>query len=911
MNIRKQNVIEVNKMNKVMEKCNKPVIFRIGEENKPVIHGIDDFRSSLFEEQLTIFLAHIKRKLQTEDVNIDLFNDVYENNIIAFIGERGSGKTSCMYSGIQILKDVQEQDKWQLMFGESFKAKKRLDFLKTIDPSFFDTQHNILEMLIGEMYGQLEQSIKKNEKNRDKARRLVDQFQKTKRHLHFLSSDKAFMRDDDELEELAYLSSGVDLRESIKALVDCYLEWKNANVLVVGIDDIDLNTKQAYRMVEQIRKYLILPNVLILMAVKLDQLGSVIRLELTKQFKEVMQKGYGSLSDTDVAEMAERYLNKLIPLQSRIFIPNPSSFFNRRLEIVGKTGEVEKKYAMVREAVPSLIFAKCRYLFYNTKGTTSLIVPRNLRDLRMLIRMLFLMGDYDKHDTTGRSLGNKEQFKRYLFGTWLDDMDIRYKRIAGALISETEPTLFNKKVLDLLKAEQVFNDNLVKSDKDIADILDNNNLTYNISLGDTFYLLRRLDGMETSLQLHKLIFFIKSLYSIRLYEYYDEITDSNHIENKENKPYRAQELEMISDYAKLIGGSLFFLQGDTLLPKENSVTEREIRNINGGELLSLIANVVNAYNSSTNKQALFNDSDFYVKLRVAEFFMLTVSRYIWTAERNLVESGIHRYRLQSQAYYDRYFDGGTKSMLFDALSPFFTMVDIKHCYGRFNKYIYTIANECKQSLLNLLNDVPVETDSRSFLSRTCIRNSEIIDDMFAKLSLKRGSYRVSNNAEIIKMLYLNIANYSIYTYDNCETEKVGNDGYYKISFPEFKVLADLFDEEKFQALFGEIFNEVKSSMENFIELKFQDIWLLYKSMKGKSILFRMKQYYPKLYEIIGEDALNDLFEAEKTYKRSLIIQKIAQTISANPEFLILLDIHGERENVKIQSREDEINSSNE
>lgn len=868
-----------------MNNESKPIIFRIGEENKPVIHGLDDFRDSLFGEQLEMFLTHIRRKLQMEDADSGLFNDVYENNIIAFIGERGAGKTSCMYSGIKILKDAQEQGRWQQLFGDSFVPEKRLEFLKTIDPSFFDIQHNILEMLVGEMYGRLEQDIRSGNgnTNRDKTRKLIDQFQKTKRHLHFLSSDKTLMQDDDELEELAYLSSGVDLRESIKALVDSYLDWKEAKVLVVGIDDIDLNTKQAYRMVEQIRKYLILPNVIILMAVKLDQLGSVIRLELTRQFREVMQKENGSLSDSDVSEMAERYLNKLIPLQTRIFIPNPSSFFGRRLEIVGADGKMEKSYDMVREAVPALIFAKCRYLFYNTKGATSLIVPRNLRDLRMLIRMLFLMGDYDKNDMTGRSDGNKQQFKRYLFGTWLNDMDIRYKRIANALINETEPTVFNKKVLDLLKAEKVFNAELVNADKDIADILDSNNLTFNISLGDTFYVLRRLDGMETSSQLHKLIFFIKSLYSIRLYEYYDQLPSSNRQKIHADKPYRAQELELISDYEKLTGGNLFLLQGDTLLPKENGSTEREIRNINGGELIKLLKSVVDLYDDSKDKQALFSDAEFVTKLRVVEFFMLTVSRYIWTSEGNLVESGIHRYRLQAQAYYDRYFDSGTKSMLFDAMAPFFTFIDIRHSYERFSKEIFTIAYECKQSLYNLLHDVPSKTDDRSFLSRASIRNAEIIDDIFSKLSLKRGSYRMSDNAEVVKMLYQNIANYSIYTYDQHEAVDEKEEGYYKISFPEFNVLASLFEDKGFRELFGTVFNNDKTSMELFIEANYPEIWLMYKSMKGKSILSRMKQNYPELYESIGEDMLDDMFEPERTYRRSSIIQKIAQAVADNSE----------------------------
>lgn len=260
-----------------------PVLFKIGEENKPVIYGLQDYVNSIFKPQLDFFFSHVRRKMEQEDAGSDIFNDVYDNNIIAFIGERGAGKTSCMYSAINIMRDAQAENDWSLVYGQN-RPKKKLRFMKTIDPSCFDRQHNILEMLVGEMYRETmrcaeDESIRHD---RDAFHRLIEQFQLTKRHLRFLSTDKTISHEDDELEELAYLSSGVDLRESMKALVNRFLAYMGGDMLVIGVDDIDLNTSQAFSMVEQIRKYLILPQVMILMAVKLEQLDSVIRLELAK-----------------------------------------------------------------------------------------------------------------------------------------------------------------------------------------------------------------------------------------------------------------------------------------------------------------------------------------------------------------------------------------------------------------------------------------------------------------------------------------------------------------------------------------------------------------------------------------------------------------------------------------------------
>ena len=54
-------------------------------------------------------------------------------------------------------------------------------------------------------------------------------------------------------------------------------------------------------------------------------------------------------------------------------------------------------------------------------------------------------------------------------------------------------------------------------------------------------------------------------------------------------------------------------------------------------------------------------------------------------------------------------------------------------------------------------------------------------------------------------------------------------------------------------------------------------------MKGKTVLSRMKKYYPDLYERIGEDDLNTVFDSEKTYKRDIVIEKITNTFIERPD----------------------------
>lgn len=96
--------------------------------------------------------------------------------------------------------------------------------------------------------------------------------------------------------------------------------------------------------------------------------------------------------------MASKYVTKLIPFGNRINMPKVSDFCNNPLYIYDERKDQETQsdnpnYNSVKEAVVQLIFSKTRYLFYNSKGSISPIVPNNLRSLRQLLGMLYRLPD--------------------------------------------------------------------------------------------------------------------------------------------------------------------------------------------------------------------------------------------------------------------------------------------------------------------------------------------------------------------------------------------------------------------------------------------------------------------------------------------------------------------------------------
>ncbi len=148
--------------NKIMQtNTNTEIRFTLGEETKPIIEqfgeGAPPFKSSIFYEQYKQALSRIADFVSLTDSESSLSADLYlggycSNNIFTFIGERGSGKTSCMLTLNRLLvhPDVEEL----FPYNKQLKKIKDTTFCDCdiINPAFFDQEQNILKIFIGVLY---------------------------------------------------------------------------------------------------------------------------------------------------------------------------------------------------------------------------------------------------------------------------------------------------------------------------------------------------------------------------------------------------------------------------------------------------------------------------------------------------------------------------------------------------------------------------------------------------------------------------------------------------------------------------------------------------------------------------------------------------------------------------------------
>lgn len=571
------------------------VVFKLDRDNRPLIEQFnkDTMKDMFFYRQYAKSLRCIARYLQEEksapkESEFESYTD-RNNNLFAFVGDRGTGKTSCMLSVANSLVNKGEEDFEQDIINQT-------DFftIGLLDPSYFDTDHDILMLFVAKLYGLFSakaKNIRPDEDNYTEKMNLLKDFSATQKHIHNLlqGADKV---EGDEFEKLTSYSVSIDLKKDVFKLINDYrifIGKPNATMLLL-VDDIDLNTSEASKMAELLRKYFVHSHTIVLISVKLDQLSYIKKLDLHKEFEKII---YDGIKPQEIDEMAERYLSKFMPQEHRIFLPTPELYFGNELTI--EYGGKKRTFGSVMQAVPELIYQKTRYLFYNFDREPSYIVPRNLRDLRQLLKVLAEMeGDLDNFN---HELGieekerNRKIFQNYLYEDWVvNNLDNDTAKLIRSIIDAEGSNQLNNAVLQVLQNK--YGGELSYTGIDDTDnIISGDNLSFNISFGDVTGLLNLLSNKLVSTADKKCLFIINTILSMKLYEYELEMIQ----EEKKPDPQIVspqRNMDTNKNYFKLIGGRLINSNLMELLPRKNKdALSRSTRKINKKDVDNLIQDI--------------------------------------------------------------------------------------------------------------------------------------------------------------------------------------------------------------------------------------------------------------------------------------------------------------------------------
>lgn len=389
--------------------------YKPGDENHAIIEPVDNLESSAFQDLYQKAFELIQRIHDEYQQHQPIF-DSNINNIVAITGERGSGKTTRLLSIANALTDI-VGNKDKCPFLEPLSSNQ-YHVLEIIDPSFFSERINILELTIGQMFNNFKRHVRDKTSNFDEAysnkkREVVRSFQIVKKNIDLLKKENP---GNDSLEALEGLSCGIELKKSIKTLVDNYLKYFSSNdnqninnYLVIPLDDIDQNLCHGYTMIEQIRKYLMHPNVIILLATKIEQLHDIVITEYKTHFKDV------SILKGNLSEMANKMILKFLPYDHQLFLPTVKDIRRNIISIHDKSGTpIDYR---IYNSIPNLIYNKTHYLFFDNSYSLLPIYPLQLRGYLSLLAMLVNMESYSESTRTS----NRFVFRKYFIETWCSE----------------------------------------------------------------------------------------------------------------------------------------------------------------------------------------------------------------------------------------------------------------------------------------------------------------------------------------------------------------------------------------------------------------------------------------------------------------------------------------------------------
>ena len=274
--------------------------------------------------------------------------------------------------------------------------------------------------------------------------------------------------------------------------------------------------------------------------------------------------------------MVARYLMKLIPLSHRFNLPSYNEIPDIELAIssfVGMDGndddsivniDGDKKNIQIskqrqseeifnlQETILALIYKKTGLMFYNI-NQESLIIPHNLRELLNLIAMLSNMSDDEKNK-------NLSVFKQYFIESWCLDR----------LTPKQYAFIHDLNECDAIRINQCVTKYVITEHREYfqnidADLLHRINGLYSlVSIADVYSTLHMLSNSNER-SIKRLVFAVKTVYSMILYSKFNEMRNENNIKFHANLLYKyftngvisyksVNKLSHIFDYEKMIGG---------------------------------------------------------------------------------------------------------------------------------------------------------------------------------------------------------------------------------------------------------------------------------------------------------------------------------------------------------------------
>ena len=379
----------------------KNKVYKLKASNRVTYENLSNVDDLVFEnvyKEADLTLAKIMRdevdNMGVEEQYRDVSKDSQSLNVISFLGGRGRGKTSAMLSFLSSLKKLRKYEKWSETGREYPNAQYLI--LPYIDAAMLAEQEFVFDVILAEMWDAFEEKLKNNPQNyrdssysKDLERRIKVKFEEVRR-AYKVSQERE--KKEDTYEELPTagvlheLAVSINLRQQMTKLVEDYLLFfslqdedyiemgyakRRETYLIIAIDDIDMSGKKSYFILEQIRRFLRIPKVIIMLTADIDQLQKTCALRYADIYEEIRER----------QRAVSEYLEKVMPYNMRIYLPELKENHSKILIETG-AGEKLRIYSKnEKDFILEVMAKKCDLYFDGTRKKRHFLQNQTMRSM--------------------------------------------------------------------------------------------------------------------------------------------------------------------------------------------------------------------------------------------------------------------------------------------------------------------------------------------------------------------------------------------------------------------------------------------------------------------------------------------------------------------------------------------------
>lgn len=327
------------------------------------------------------------------------------SNILTFVGGRGAGKTSVMLSFMNALKDYYvyytREESGSLFYSFENRPKILFTCLNCIDGSLLEHGEDIFKIVLAQMYQKFidlerKDSLSKSDDFDYRKRELLKELEeiyKTVCEIERMENDRT-IAGESYMSNLQSLSSSQKVKKDFGALIkkftalmkykrDRWIEAADEHYVVITVDDIDLNIKNGFSMLEKIHRYCMVPNVVVLLSVDMEQMLSIAFqnfYEILPKVDKVLRKG-----EKRIRRVSMEYLDKVMPVNYRIYLPEIAPILS------DKAISVEKEQTSVKAAILGKLYRRSGICFDALGKKRHFYEPKSMRQLTSFYLLLDFM----------------------------------------------------------------------------------------------------------------------------------------------------------------------------------------------------------------------------------------------------------------------------------------------------------------------------------------------------------------------------------------------------------------------------------------------------------------------------------------------------------------------------------------